>query len=178
MKETVGPILDRKITRPDREPEFGPPDQGLALLIFNRNGEILLGKENGDDERFGRRDGQWNILTETREPGETIKHTLDRALREELGADYYPLFRVIGGSYRETNTDYVRMMGYDYTYRCLCLAYRGPDIPADDLFRSPGGEILKHEWVPYADLGKFDLEDCARMVIDYYIESIPPLFME
>jgi hypothetical protein len=170
MKESCLQLLESRITHPYL-PEYSLYGQGVALLIFNTNGDVLLGKELQEDRKYKRRQGQYNIVTETREPGELVKATVKRALREELGSDF-TFFQVVEGSYRETTQYYVTKMGYPYKYRCVCLVYDGnPSVPASDIFHSQYDEIALHEWVPLDTMGIFDIEDGARMVIDYYVKQ-------
>ena len=170
MKEFAQSLVDRQVTHPLRH-ELSSFEQGVALVIVNRNGELLLGKEAVEDPLYGRRAGQWNIITETREPGERMKATVLRALGEELGVDL-SLFSVVSGSYRETNHNYVQHMGYLYKYRCICLLFLGnPDLPAQNYFSSAQAEILFHQWVDVSRLPSFDIEYGARLVIDLYQNS-------
>ncbi|HUD19527.1 MAG TPA: hypothetical protein VMR81_03730 [Patescibacteria group bacterium] len=76
-------ILEPCITSPFRE-EFTSCYQGVAILIFNRNGDILLVQENHDDERYGRKKGHWNILTETRELNEGLDKMLNGRYQKNL----------------------------------------------------------------------------------------------
>ena len=60
-------------------------------------------------------------------------------------------------------------MGYEYTYRCLCLVFQGkPDTPAHEVFRDTTGEISQHRWTRTDELSLLDIEVGARMVIEYY----------
>lgn len=163
MKESYPQILETRITHPDR-PEYSSYEQGVAILIFNTKGEILLGKEAYEDARYGRKRGQFNILTETREPGERIKETVKKGLKQELGVEYR-LFRMIDGSYRETTNCLTRWVG-----RSLCLLYTGnPSVSASLVFHSQDDEIVYHEWVPLGRISEYDMEEEAKMTIDYYV---------
>lgn len=176
-KELGLSILHSRISHPNR-PEYASYEQGVAVIIFNRRGEVLLGQETQEDKKYGRAKDQLNIFTETGEPGERIKATVERGLREELGSDI-ARFRVIDGSYRETNEAYVARMGYEYKYRCICLLWpEDPDIPAHVSFLAPPEEIKSHRWVHPTDLDMFDVEEGARLVIAYYCaqETIRQLF--
>lgn len=171
MKESCPQVLEPHITHPHR-PEYSTYGQGVAILIFNSKGEILLGKEAHEDTVYGRKRGQFNILTETRESGELVKGTVRRALHEELGSDLWH-FQIINGSYRETTQYYVTQIGYPYKYRCICLMYDGdPSIRASVLFHSQEDEIALHEWVPLDGIRVFDIEEGAKMVIDYYTKQL------
>lgn len=160
-------ILEPRITSPFSE-DYEFYEQGVALLIFNRSGQILLVKEAHNDTAYQRVSGQWNIVTETRNTAERVKHNIRRAIEEELASDYSQ-FIIIPGSYRETNGPYTECMGYLYKYRCVCLIYEGgPDKPANDVFHCDSGEILDYEWVILDDLDAYNIELGARKVIEYY----------
>jgi hypothetical protein len=160
-------ILEPRITSPlQKESEY--VDQGVALIIINTAGKLLLVEEAFDDPPYGRFAGQKNIITETREPGERIKPNIERAIAEELGSNYSQ-FTIIEGSYRETNGLYTQRMGYRYKYRCVCFMYNGnPDVPANEQFRCDSGEISDFQWISPDDIDEFDIEPGARLVIEYY----------
>ncbi len=167
MSQERSHILEPRITSPFRN-EYNLYEQGVALLIFNRAGKILLVKETHDDPRYGRTVGQWNIVTETRQFGERVKPNIQRAIDEELGMDY-SLFMIIPRSYRETNGIYNREMGYRYKYRCVCFVYEGdPDRPAHEVFHCNSGEIAGYQWVAPDALDLYNIEPGARKVIEYY----------
>ncbi len=167
MREIDPPILHPQVSHPNRL-EYASCEQGVAIVVFNRMGEILLGEELHADEKYGRSTGQLNILTETRLPGERIKDNVRRALKEELGSDF-SVFHIISGSYRETNGVYGDVVGYQYKYRSICLLWPGdPHIPAHVSFRAPTEEIGLHQWVNPADIHRLDVEKGARLVISYY----------
>lgn len=161
-------ILDPHITSPFQE-EFHEQCQGVAILVFNRKGEVLLVQENDEDPQYSRKKGHWNIVTETREPQERLKRTVVRAFFEELGSDYSHFF-VIPGSYRETNGEYNASMGYSYKYRCICVVYDGDtDLPANITFQCASGEITDYRWVSLNVLDTYEnIEVGARKVIEYY----------
>ncbi|MCL4360044.1 NUDIX hydrolase [Patescibacteria group bacterium] len=141
--------------------------QGIALLIFNDRGGILLSRQSEADEQYGRRAGQWNIVTETREAHELLKTTVIRALLEELGQPYED-FRVIPLTYRESDPDtYRRKWDYAYKYRCVCLEHTGGTDASS--FRSCDGETTESRWVYPDELSGFEIEDGARFLIDYYL---------
>lgn len=160
-------ILHRSVSHPHRV-EFKEFGQGVAVVIFNQRREILLLQEKGKDDAYGRRAGQWNILTETREPGELVKTTVVRGLWEELGKSYEE-FVAMSGTYRETNATYLENFDYKYKYRCICLLFTGdPDSLEGTNFYSPTNEISRCQWVASDDLNQFDIEDGALLVIEYY----------
>lgn len=160
-------ILHKTIIHPENITE-NPENQGIAIIVVNRKKQILLVKQKEEDVSFGRRAGQWNIITETRERGERVKATVLRALKEELSKSSSE-FMVIPGSYRETNGIYVGKMGYNYKYRCIALAFEG-DSTSDPktYFNSTDGEIADYRWVYDNELHKYDIEYGAFLVIDYY----------
>ncbi len=159
-------ILEARVTSPNRQELLRMP-HGLAIVIFNSFGQVLLGLEATSDQY--RPAGVWNIVTETWKSNLDfgIKEPLRRALNEELSAPQ-EWFRYIPGSYRETNGTYVATMGYDYKYRCVCLLFTDdPTIPAETIFHAKDGEILTHHWFPLDELPG-TLESGARIVIDEY----------
>jgi hypothetical protein len=165
-------IVSRTITHPERVVTC-PENQGAAIVIFNRKKDILLLKEKFADDSFGRRSGQWNILTETREPGERIRTTVRRGLQEELHT-HHSLFQVLNGSYRETNLNYQNhTSGYIYFYRCIALEYRGNHkINPNVLFSSHNGDIERYSWVSRDGLDAYDIEEPARLLLDTYLSDM------
>jgi 8-oxo-dGTP pyrophosphatase MutT (NUDIX family) len=165
MKEYASNILSASITHPER---LGHTRQGIALLIFNARHEILLVQQAHDDNAYDRRAGQWNIVTETREPGEYVKETARRAIVEELGSSLSQ-FYVIDGSYRETNGIYRSRVGYDFHFRCAELIYRGdPTVDPNQVFHSHDNEITHYAWVSPHTLRDYDIETGARLVLAAY----------
>ena len=159
MKE----IFDERITSPNRQELLHAP-HGVAIVIFNTKGQVLLGKENHVDKYRPRK--LWNITTETWDPtiDKRIKGPVARAIKQELGVGM-EMFEVILGSYRETNEIYVETVGYEYTYRCVCLRYNGPE---NQLFHSQDpSEIREHRWFDRNKLPK-SIEFGARLVIEEY----------
>lgn len=125
-------------------------------------------QEGHADEQYGRERGQWNIITETREAEELgVKSTVMRGLKEET-AKNWELFSVIAGSYRETNGIYIKTMGYSYKYRCCAVLFLGdPDIPANKSFQK-SSEILDFRWGDWDKLDSNNLEEGARLLVEFY----------
>ncbi len=163
-------ILQTRITHPDRA-EFAHHEQGVALIIVNTQGQILLGKELHADPAYDRRAGQWNIITETREQGELLKSTILRALAEELGTNLTQ-FQILPGSYRETNGAYIECMGYSYKYRSAVLRITDDSIH----FKSSLDEIAGHKWFLLDELQDIDIEEGAMRLIQEYHAAFPGLF--
>ena len=163
MKE----ILSRNITHPDKiEDEF--PDQGVALVVLNARNQFLLVRQAGEDERFGPRKGLWNIITETREPGELVNKTVNRGLEEETGQGRSD-FIVMENTYRETNGLYKDKMGYPFKFRCCAMRYLGNSQEDPTLsFGSSDGEIDAYLWADWGKLENYKLEHGAKLVLQYY----------
>ena len=165
MKEKE--ILSKGITSPNRQ-EFERQNQGIGLVIFNENDEILLGRQNHAEPLYGRNEGDWNIITETLEDGELIKGTVFRAIDEEMSVEpeeFYDLFEIIPGTYRETNGIYDSRIPYTFKLRCIALRYKSD---SNREFYSRDGEIEEFRWVPLEKLDRYKIEEGARWVIDYY----------
>lgn len=58
---------------------------GVVLFIFNSDGQILTTIENQEYEETQIRPGQFSVVCESAEIGETIPQTVVRGLKEELG---------------------------------------------------------------------------------------------
>lgn len=56
--------------------------KGVAWILTNKEGEVLLQKKTADYKRFP---GMWTIMGGAMEEGETPKETVNRELKEELG---------------------------------------------------------------------------------------------
>lgn len=160
-------ILSKRITSPNIV-EFERQRQGIALVIFNEQKQILLGRQNHAKPEFGRNEGDWNIITETTEPNERFKGTVSRALFEELGIEseeFNDLFEVVAGTYRETNGVYLARLDYSFKIRCIALRYKG-DLGRK--FRSRDGEMSEFRWAASSEINNYHIEDGALWVIDYY----------
>jgi hypothetical protein len=167
MNQERSHILEPRISSPFRK-EFNSYGQGVALLIFNWDGDILLAQEAYDDVLYGRLKGQMNLITETQKPGERVKPNIIRAMGEELGRNYSQ-FILIPNTYRETNGIYMEHMGYRYKYRCASFIYKGnPGIPANKVFYCDSGEISDFQWVKVNELDCYNIEPGALLVIEYY----------
>lgn len=172
MNEHLFPILHNNVTNPSSG-EFINKGQGVALVIFNTEGEMLLLNQSDCDDTYGRTVGQWNILTETREEGEYVEDTMKRGILEELGKELKE-FWVLPDTYRETNGIYEEIMGYPFIFRCLCLLYTGdPRISASEKFHSKTGEIQSYQWVSWDSLHEQPMEIGAYLVVEYYGTIFP-----
>ena len=176
----VKEIFSKGITSPDSVLNEYGQNQGIAAVIFWQSPRIrndirflLVKEKNGDQYRKA---GQWNIVTETRQPEERIKKNVIRGISEETGigtCNFGNTFRVIRDSYRESNGAYNRVMGYPFKMRCLLLEYGGdPDrefVPVDS-------EIAECRMVPITELrerpDRYPLEEGAKMLIDFYVPFI------
>jgi len=58
---------------------------GVAVFVFNRDGEVLLVQENTPNPSTGKKSGDYSVLCETSEEGEDWSETVIRAFKEELG---------------------------------------------------------------------------------------------
>jgi hypothetical protein len=171
MNQERSHILEPRISSPHSK-EFTSYGQGVALLIFNKNVNILLVQEAYDDPPYGRIKGQMNLITETQKHQERVKQNIIRAMSEELGSNYSQ-FILIPHSYRETNGLYIEHMGYRYKYRCASFIYKGnPGIPANKVFHCESGEISDFLWVKLNELDRYDIEPGARLVIEYYTDLL------
>jgi len=168
-------VVSTTITHP-RHIELNAKCQGVAIIVVNRENEVLLAQQQYDDLPYGRVQGQWNIITETREEGEFVRGTVWRAIQEELGCTPDD-FSVLGGTYKETNNTYNKYLGYRYFYRCIALVYTAhPGTDPNALFHSHDGEIVQFAWVPFHQLNQYDIEYGARLVLDDYREELDKLW--
>lgn len=63
------------------------PTTGVVVFIFNEDLEVLVLQENHSKIATGKELGNYGVLCETTEAGETWEETLIRGLEEELGVD-------------------------------------------------------------------------------------------
>lgn len=84
--------------------QIEPYRSGAAVIVvLNTKGQVLLLEEKKGDEEFGRVRGQFNLVTETRREGQTMKGNMQAALLEELGENNLQQLRIIRGTYREAD---------------------------------------------------------------------------
>lgn len=134
LKKTTSPHL----------PE-GYRSEAAVLVVLNKLGQILLVTENTTDPEFGRKAGQYNLITETWKRGESVKQNVQFAVDEELGdlPSMAPQLRIVQGTYREA--DFGPESQLPSLARLVVLRFMGD--PHELPFRSKdSSEIGKYQW--------------------------------
>lgn len=168
--------LSCDITHP-KKVQCQPDHQGVALIVVNKleENKVLLIQQGDNEPKFGRRKGQWNIITETwREEDNIVYRNVERAVEEELGKGM-DSFSFIPGTYREARE---QQNGCHFLFRCFGLRYEGLEGDPNIIFRARyRGEIQKYAWTSFDRLDKYDIELGARMVLYSYcplLQTVSP----
>lgn len=133
--------------------------RGVALIVANPAGRILVLRELEDKPPLGKFAGDWSIPMETLEPGESHFDGLCRLVREELpglSADRISLWNAPVGSYRIAPRVWATL------YVALASTF---DLP------SPNGdrEVESHEWAHPAEVLERQLRCGAAEMIDDFV---------
>jgi len=121
----------------------------VVAALIERDGKVLIAKRR-KGQRLG---GRWEFPGGKREPGETPEECLRRELREEFGVEAH-----VQGHFLTS----------PFTYRCVpidLLVYRAACPPGRF-------DLKEHDevaWVSPIDLGKYDLVDADRAVVEKII---------
>jgi len=132
-----------------------PHIRGVALLVVNPAGEILVLQEFFCKPYLGKYAGMWSIPMETCEPGENYPSTLKRLHEEELGGlpSIHMSARYIG-AYRVVPHVWAKL------YAAMSSTYHLPGISTS--------EIGNPRWVPVPEALGLCLRQGAReMIRDY-----------
>lgn len=148
------------------------PQEGVAVVIFNADGHLLLVQQNQSEPEYKREAGQWSIPIETKEKGERPHQTFRRLFEEELGVTDEQMLRhfvPVKGSYRETTVVYERWTGLSFKCRIAAAQFTGPSCT---IFSARDRvEIRETAWVAPNDLSSFDMELGARLVAECYLHG-------
>ncbi|MBI5405382.1 MAG: NUDIX hydrolase [Candidatus Kerfeldbacteria bacterium] len=132
--------------------------RGVALIVINPSGHIMVLQELEDKPHLGKYAGMWSIPMETLEPSETHYAGLRRLMTEELPGlrvEHLSLDCAPIGCYRIAAQVWVTL----YVARASTF-----DLP------KPNGdrEVGQHEWVPIAEgLNRWLRRGAAEMIEDY-----------
>lgn len=132
--------------------------RGVALIVTNPSGRIMVLQELEDKPRFGKHAGMWSIPMETLEANETHYTGLRRLMKEELPGllvEHMSLDCTPIGSYRIAP----RVWGTLYVARSSSF-----DLPKSNGDR----EVGQHEWVHIAEsLNRWLRRGAAEMIEDF-----------
>ncbi len=121
------------------------PWVGVGIMVFNREGKILLGRR-----AKGPRKGLWSIPGGTIELGETARAAAIREIREEFGIEIEQVkfFDVFNRVFRDAEG----RIQYHYVLIEFIAQYKSGDVqPADDIDQA--------EWGDPKDLRKYALPE-------------------
>lgn len=146
-------------------PRTSGPETAV-VVILNKNGKVLLVQEKTADQASGRKTGDWNLISETYKPRESLKENFIRAIKEELGIreEIVASLYLIRGSHREASYPFDSKTA---RARIFLLRFMGGD---QDLPFRPidSGEIADYRWVGIDEIKRFKSEDTlAPSVFDY-----------
>jgi mutator protein MutT len=133
------------------------PWVGVGIIVFDRDGKILLGRRAKEPRR-----GQWSIPGGTIELGEGARDAAMREIREEFGIEIenVKFFDVFDRVFRDAN----QRIQYHYVLIEFTARYKSGEVkPADD--------IDKAEWVAFSDLAKYALPEDQAGAIERVLEK-------
>ena len=120
--------------------------EAAVVIVVNKLGQVLLIQENTDDPRFGRKKGQWNVVTETWRHNERLKQNFQAAIEEELGSikELDERLFMIRGSYHEADFGPIG----NNPSRAHVMIFRFMDDPEKLPFHPKDpDEITAYKWV-------------------------------
>ncbi len=79
-------MIERKISS-DIEIKEKYQKVGVVIFVLNKDGEILLLRENTQNTVTGKTPGEYGVVCETSQEAEDWKETVIRGFKEELGID-------------------------------------------------------------------------------------------
>lgn len=131
--------------------------RGVALILSNPKGSILILQEFVDKPHFGKLAGMFSIPMETSHPGEADIEALRRLHKEELAGLPSPhLPGVHVGAYRIVPRVWVKL--YAATADCSRTS----------IFSGNRHEVGNHAWLPVSEALKLRLRQGAReMIMDH-----------
>jgi len=135
--------------------------RGVALIVQNPEGEILVLQEHESKPRFGKYHGMFSIPMETSEPNETDRCTITRLIEEELPGldlpiDGTPEAHI--GSYRIVPRVWVKL-----------FFIKAGNAHLPDLEDSKNNEVGNHQWIVAEKALSLWLRQGAREMIRDFI---------
>lgn len=141
--------------------------EAAVVIVINKLGQVLLIRENTDDLNFGRKKGQWNVVTETWRNDERLKQNFQAAIEEELGPikELGEKLFMIRGSYHEADFGPIG----NNPSRAHVMVFRFKDDPEKLPFHPKDpDEITAYRWIDINDISNMhDKDELAPSVSEY-----------
>ena len=125
-----------------------------VIAVVNNNGKILLGKKRSDSPKVLA--GEWHVLGETVEDGETDEEALRRCLREEVNLSEIVIGRYLGSHITPTNYREARW------YECFSKTDEA----------EPRGDLEDAQWVSRTQVPEF----CGQRSVNLWPDEVRNYF--
>ena len=136
--------------------------EGVALFVFDGNGQAYLIKEKRSKPFIGKKAGMLSIPMETMKGGESPAEATQRLLREEVGLSVVALY-CIGSSYFEPVDHPDGVMYMIHCVRAMCDGSMTVD-PQDLEDVAPYGWMHLEDVAKLGDHGRRELPQLVKIV--------------
>jgi ADP-ribose pyrophosphatase YjhB (NUDIX family) len=160
----------RKILTPPERARESYPGLGVGVFVRDARGRVLVIREHKAKDATNRRAGEYGVVCETLEPGESYTQAAVRGLGEELGI---PLERISELFSIVPDTAFVGEGHVSNWYaRLYEVEFHGVD---EDLRGSTDGEVSIAGWYMPRFLEQLPLREATRLMLESYLPVAPSL---
>jgi hypothetical protein len=141
---------------------------GVVVFIVNDEGEVLLLQENTSKMSTGKQSGEYGVLCETSDDGESWMETMLRGFREELGINDQKASELL--KIDSDNTFLGEGLFLERVLARVCVV--GWNGSKEGALRLSGdGEVKVNGWEKIDNLASFKLRRGVRNILDQCLEQ-------